>query len=181
MFLNHGIYQQDCYARTWWGRVDWGGLGMWNVRVGMIGCRPVEMWWRGWDVRVEGGRLRMNVWRMIWLNLVCTLNGQHSGICGEASYWEKRLTLAERGRNGCLKNKWWWGWDLTLHATIWCCTSLRCNHRYVLLNLDRAWNWSAYLLTRVFYSLFWRSILVLPVLESQVAATGSKDKNNICI
>ena len=28
-----------------WSGVDWGGLGMWNVRVGMIGCRPVEMWW----------------------------------------------------------------------------------------------------------------------------------------
>ena len=28
----------------------------------MIGCRPVEMWWgQGRDVRVEGGRLGMNV------------------------------------------------------------------------------------------------------------------------
>ena len=35
---------------------------MWNVRVGMIRCRPVEMWlWQGLDVRVEGGRLGMNV------------------------------------------------------------------------------------------------------------------------
>ena len=31
--------------------------------------------------------------------LVCTLNGQCSGICGGASYREERLTLAERGRN----------------------------------------------------------------------------------
>ena len=37
---------------------------------------------------------------MKWLRLVCTLNGQCSGICTEASYREKRLTLAERGRNG---------------------------------------------------------------------------------
>ena len=29
------------------------------------------------------------------------LNGQCSGICGEASYRGKRLTLAERGRNEC--------------------------------------------------------------------------------
>ena len=28
------------------------------------------------------------------------LNGQCSGICGEASFWEERLTLAECGRNG---------------------------------------------------------------------------------
>ena len=36
----------------------------------------------------------------------CTLNGQCSGIYGETSYLEKRLTLAERGRNGHFKNKW---------------------------------------------------------------------------
>ena len=29
-----------------------------------------------------------------------------SGICREASYREKRLTLAERGRNEPFKNKW---------------------------------------------------------------------------
>ena len=46
----------------WWGMVDWGGLGMWNVTVEMIGCQPVEMWWwQGWDVRVGAGRLRENV------------------------------------------------------------------------------------------------------------------------
>ena len=26
-------------------------------------------------------------------------------ICGETSYWRKRLTLPERGRNGRFKNK----------------------------------------------------------------------------
>ena len=73
----------------------------------MIGCWPVEMWWwRGWDVQVEGGRLGMNVWKKIWRCLVYMLNGQCSGICGEASYREKRPTLAERGRNGRFKNKW---------------------------------------------------------------------------
>ena len=88
----------------WWDRVDWGGLSMWNVRVGMIGCRPEEMWWwQGWDVRVEGGRLGMNVGRMIWRRLVCTLNGQCSGISGGASFWEERLTLAERGKIGVFK------------------------------------------------------------------------------
>ena len=30
---------------------------------------------------------------------------QFSGMCGEASYRGKRLTLAERGRNGRFKNK----------------------------------------------------------------------------
>ena len=107
------VQSSGCTECGWGGEVgvDWGGLGMWNVRVGMIGCRPVEMWWwRGWDVRVEGGRLGMNVWRMIWRCLVYILNGQCSGICGEASYWEERLTLAERGRNGRFKNEWWWWW-----------------------------------------------------------------------
>ena len=33
------------------------------------------------------------------------LEWQCSGICGEASYREERLTLAERGRNGHFKNK----------------------------------------------------------------------------
>ena len=60
----------------WWGMVDWGGLGIWSVRVEMIGCRPVEMWWwQGWDVRVGAGRLGENEWRMIWRSWVCTLNG----------------------------------------------------------------------------------------------------------
>ena len=95
----------------WWGGVDWGGLGMWNVRMGMIGCWPVERCrWQGWDVSEGKGRLGMNVWRMIWRRLVCILNGQCSGICGEASCREERLTLAERGRNGRFKNKWWWWW-----------------------------------------------------------------------
>ena len=57
----------------------------------------------------RGGRLGMNVWRMIWRSLVYMLNGQCSEIYGGASYREKRLTLAERGRNGCFKNEWWWG------------------------------------------------------------------------
>ena len=38
------------------------------------------------------------------MSLVCTLNGQCSQICGEASYLDKRLTLAEHGRNGHFKN-----------------------------------------------------------------------------
>ena len=33
------------------------------------------------------------------MSLVCTLNEQYSGICGEASYRGKCLTLAEHGRN----------------------------------------------------------------------------------
>ena len=36
--------------------------------------------------------------------MVCTLNGRCSGICGEASHREKRLTLAECGRNGRFNN-----------------------------------------------------------------------------
>ena len=43
---------------------------------------------------------------MTQMSLVGTMNRQCSGICGEASYWGKRLTLAERGRNGrFFKNK----------------------------------------------------------------------------
>ena len=32
---------------------------------------------------------------MTQMSLICTLNGQCSGICGETSYWGKLLTLAE--------------------------------------------------------------------------------------
>ena len=38
-------------------------------------------------------------------DMICSLNGHHSGICEEASYWGKRLTLAECGRNRRFKNK----------------------------------------------------------------------------
>ena len=37
------------------------------------------------------------------MSLVCTLKGQCSGTCGEASYRGKCLTLA--GRNGGFENK----------------------------------------------------------------------------
>ena len=37
------------------------------------------------------------------MSWVYTLNGWCSGICGEASYREKRLTIAGRGRNGRFK------------------------------------------------------------------------------
>ena len=40
------------------------------------------------------------------MSWVYTLNGWCSGICGEALYREKHLTLAERGRNGRFLNKW---------------------------------------------------------------------------
>ena len=40
-----------------------------------------------------------------WMSLVCTLNGQCSGICGEASHRGTRLTLAEHGGNKPFKNK----------------------------------------------------------------------------
>ena len=39
------------------------------------------------------------------MSSVCTLKERSSGICGDASYRGKRLTLAERGRNGRLENK----------------------------------------------------------------------------
>ena len=26
----------------WWGMADWDGLGIWNIREEMIGCRPLE-------------------------------------------------------------------------------------------------------------------------------------------
>ena len=39
---------------------------MWNIRIGIIGCRPVEGWrWQGRDVRGGKGRLGRNVWIMI--------------------------------------------------------------------------------------------------------------------
>ena len=35
---------------------------------------------------------------IIWRRLVCTLNGQCSGICEGASFREEHPTLAERGK-----------------------------------------------------------------------------------
>ena len=32
---------------------------------------------------------------MTWMSLVCSLNGQCSGICGEVSYRDECLTLAD--------------------------------------------------------------------------------------
>ena len=68
-------------------------------------------------------------WRecVIWMSWFYTLNGWCSGICGESSYREKRLTLAECGRNGRFKNKWWWWW--------WC--NVKCSK---LLIIKRSWS-----------------------------------------
>ena len=50
-----GVQSVDEVVRH--GRLRW--FGMWNVRVGMIGCQPVEMWWwQGINVVVAFG---MNV------------------------------------------------------------------------------------------------------------------------
>ena len=103
----------------WWDEVDWGGLGMCSVRVEMIGCRLVGMWWwQGWDVREGAWRLGENVWRMIWISWVYTLNGWCLGIYGDASYREEHLILAEHGRNAHFKNKWWWWWWCYYHPTL---------------------------------------------------------------
>ena len=80
----------------WFGHVECKSGDDW-----VSACRNVVV--VGWDVRVEGGKLGMNVWRMIWRRLVCTLNGQCSGICGGASFREERLTLAERGKMDVFK------------------------------------------------------------------------------
>ena len=73
----------------------------------MIGCRPVG------NVVVAGmrcaGRGR-KTWRECVKDDMDELGLYSewvvSGICREASYQEKRLTLAERGRNEHFKNKW---------------------------------------------------------------------------
>ena len=100
-----GVQSVDVVVRRsrlrWFGHVERKSGDDW-----VSACRNVVV--AGWDVRVEGGRLGMNVWRMIWRCLIYMLIGQCSGIYGEVSYREERLTLAERGRNGPFKNKWWW-------------------------------------------------------------------------
>ena len=56
--------------------------GMWSVRMEMIRCRPVGMWWwQGWNVRVGAGEL---VWKMIWMSWGYTLNGWCSEICRDS-------------------------------------------------------------------------------------------------
>ena len=82
------------------------GLGMWSVRVEMIGCPACR------NVVVAGVRCAdrgRKTWRECVKDDMDEL-GLHSEwvvwICGETSYREIRLTLAERGRNGRFKNKW---------------------------------------------------------------------------
>ena len=71
----------------------------------MIGCRPVE----NVVVAVVKCVGRGRNWRECVKDDTDELglhpNGQCSGICGEALYQGKRLTLAGRGRNGHFKNK----------------------------------------------------------------------------
>ena len=108
------------HYRVWgmgWGMAlmtDWGVLGIWSVRVRMIGCRPIERWrrWQGWDVGGGIGRLGENVWMMIWKCLVCGLSGQFSGICGGTSYGQtSNPSLA--WKKWSFQNKWWWWWLMT--------------------------------------------------------------------
>ena len=55
-----------------------------------------------------------------WRSLVCNLNWQCPGICGEAPYQGRRLTLGNRGGNRHFRNTWWlWRWCLILFNR-WC-------------------------------------------------------------
>ena len=40
--------------QMWWGMADWGGLDIWNIKVWMIWCQPVEMY-----VVMAGGEMCM--------------------------------------------------------------------------------------------------------------------------
>ena len=62
----------------------------------MIGCRPVEMW-KSLGRNVEAGQEDLESVNNDTKVLGCGLNGQCSGICGEASYRGNCLTLAEHG------------------------------------------------------------------------------------
>ena len=67
----------------WWGMEDWDGLGIWSVRVWMIGCLLVEgWWWRRREVGAGVGRHGNSVLGMTWNCLVCILSGLFLGICG---------------------------------------------------------------------------------------------------
>ena len=58
-------------------------LGIWSVRVWMIGCLLAEgWWWRGREVGAEVGRHGNSVLGMTWNCLVCILSGLFLGICG---------------------------------------------------------------------------------------------------
>ena len=66
----------------------------------------------------------LNVWRRATSSakseiLDCMpLSMSFKKICGEASYQNKHLTLAERGRNRHFKNKWWWWWWFQVYQLI---------------------------------------------------------------
>ena len=64
----------------WWGVEDWDGLGIWSVRVWMIGCLLADSWWwRGREVGAGVGRHGNSV---LGNYLVCILSGLFLGICG---------------------------------------------------------------------------------------------------
>ena len=71
--------------------------------MGMIECQPVEMWRLlrrsvGAGAGRLGGCVNDDMMMMMIMMMVCSVNGQCSGICGEASFQGKRLTLAKHGR-----------------------------------------------------------------------------------
>ena len=61
----------------WWGRVDWGGLGMWNVRVGMI---------------VVGGRLH----RICAISFMTIYRVEHWGLATRRPSRYHGLGLSQR-------------------------------------------------------------------------------------
>ena len=62
--------------RMWWGVEDWDRLGIWSVRVWMIGCLLAESWWwRGREVGAGVGRHGNSVLGMTWNCSVCILSG----------------------------------------------------------------------------------------------------------
>ena len=78
-----------CSECGWRGeaRPNGGGLDIWSMKVWMIGCRPIEMWWwQGWNVGTGTGRLGECMWGMTWNFIGCGLNMQCSGICGWTLY-----------------------------------------------------------------------------------------------
>ena len=92
----------------WLGVEDWDGLGIWSVRVWMIGCLLAEgWWWRGREVGAGVGRHGNSVLGMTWNCLVCIPSGLFQGYVGGLDLGQtSNPSLA--WKNGRFQNKWWW-------------------------------------------------------------------------
>ena len=104
---------------SWAARCIWWDLHSWMWWHHKAWCQWMERKYRGRrlkkdDAWVSSWKQKERKWMKDDMVTYSHVNGQCSGICGEASYRVKHLTLAECRRNGRFKNKYWWWWGIII-------------------------------------------------------------------